>query len=193
MEIYRADMSVFALEDCFPFLGAEERLRAESLNGAARRCFVVSRALRRRVLGPGAEILLEENGRPYVKGNPAFFSMSHTGDVFVMAVDIHPIGIDAELMKERGFARLSHWFFKERIPDREEFYRRWTRYEASLKLAGLSLFSKYVPAPEHICSEIMDNYMLSVASNHEIGFPLLIKTLLPSAVENLRAGIGSET
>jgi phosphopantetheinyl transferase len=182
MEIYRADMSAFALEACFPFLSVEERLRAESLDGAARRRFVVSRALRRCVLGQDAEILVEENGRPCLKGNPAFFSMSHTGDVFVIAVDIHPIGIDAEIMKERGFAKLSHWFFKERIPDREDFYRRWTQYEASLKLAGLSLFSKDVPAPEHICSEIMDNFMLSAASNHEIGFPLLIKTLLPSAI-----------
>ena len=170
-------MSTFAVEACLPFLGEAERLRAESLCGVAQRRFVVSRALRRRALGPNAEILVEKNGRPYIKGNSVFFSMSHAGDLFVMAVDAYPVGIDAELMKERDFARLSSWFFKEQITVREVFYRRWTQYEASLKLAGLHLFSKNAPAPKHICSETMDNYMLSVASDHGVYLPLTVTSL----------------
>ena len=165
-------MSASALEACFPILSEEERLRAERLAGNVKRRYVVSRAFRRRVLGAEAEILLEENGRPYIKGNPVFFSMSHTGDTLVMAVDAHPIGIDAEMMKNRDFAKLSCWFFGERIPDREGFYRRWTRFEAGLKLAGLPLFSKAVPTPKYLYSDIFGDCMLSVASNHKISLPL---------------------
>jgi phosphopantetheinyl transferase len=167
-------MSVFDLEDCFTLMNEEERFHAERLEGAARRRFVVSRAFRRRILGPEAEILTEENGRPYVKGNPVFFSVSHTGNVIVMAVDSHPVGIDIEYMKARDFARLSSWFFKECIPDREAFYRRWTCFESGLKLAGLSLFSRAVCEPEYLHSEVLGDFMLSVASNHSIGLPLSI-------------------
>jgi len=165
-------MSVFAIEDCFPLLNEEERLRAERLAAEVRQRFVVSRAFRRRVLGPEAEILTEENGRPYVKGNPVFFSISHTGNALVMAVDSHPVGIDIELMKARNFAKLSSWFFKESISDREAFYTHWTRFEAGLKLAGLTLFSKAVLKPECLYSEVFGDCMLSVASNHMITIPL---------------------
>jgi len=167
-------MSVFALEDCYPLLNEEERFRTERLVGEVRRRFIVSRAIRQRVLGPDAEILTEDNGRPYVKGNPVFFSVSHTADILVMAVDSHTVGIDVELMKERNFAKLSSWFFGECIPDREAFYKRWTCFEAGLKLAGLPLFSKPVPAPEYLHSQVLGDCMLSVASNHAISLPLSI-------------------
>jgi len=186
MEIFRTDMSAFAPEACLPFLCEEERLRAERLTGSVRRRYVVSRSFRRRILGAEAEILLEENGRPYIKGNPVFFSMSHTGDALVMVVDAHPIGVDIELLKTRDFARLSSWFFGERIPGRDDFYRRWTSFEAGLKLAGLTLLSKAVPEPEYLHSEILGDCMLSVASNHGISLPLSITTVRPEATEGRR-------
>ena len=171
-------MSASALEACFPILCEEERIRAEGLAGDVRLRYVVSRAFRRRVLGAEAEILLEESGRPYIKGNPVFFSISHTGGTLVMAVDAYPVGIDAELMKERDFAKLSSWFFGERIPDRQDFYERWTCFEAGLKLAGLPLFSKAVPEPKYLYSKLLGDCMLSVASNHGIGLPLLIHSIM---------------
>jgi len=177
MEIFRTDMSAADVEACYPLLSEDERLRVEGLTGKASRRFLVSRAFRRRVLGPGAEILSDEHGRPFVKGDPVYFSMSHTGDLLVVAVDDHPVGIDAEFMKERDFAKLSAWFFGESIPGRDDFYRRWTRFEAGLKLAGLPLFSTTAQEPKHLHSEILGDYMLSVASNCGICLPLSISTL----------------
>jgi len=182
-------MSVFAIEDCFPLLNEEERLRAERLAAEVRQRFVVSRAFRRRVLGPEAEILTEENGRPYVKGNPVFFSISHTGNALVMAVDSYAVGIDIELMKDRDFAGLSSWFFGECIPDREAFYRRWTCFEAGLKLAGLPLFSRTVCKPEYLHSEVLGDCMLSVASNQAIGLPLSILGLSQTPISESRNAI----
>jgi 4'-phosphopantetheinyl transferase len=171
MEIFCSDMSASDLGACLLLLSDEERLRAEVLAGNVRHRFVASRAFRRRILGPEAEILTEENGRPFVKGNPVFFNMSHSGSLLVMAVDMYPVGIDVELMKERDFAKLSSWFFGDCIADCEGFYMRWTRFEAGLKLAGMALFSKGAPVPKHLHSEALGGYMLSVASNNEIGRP----------------------
>jgi hypothetical protein len=177
MEIFTTDMCTSGLEGCFVFLSGEERIRAEGLAGNVRHRFVISRAFRRRILGPGAEILTEENGRPFVKGNPVFFSMSHSGSLLVMAVDTYPVGIDVELMKERNFAKLSSWFFREGIADCEGFYRRWTRFEAGLKLAGMTLFSKGAPVPKHLHSEALGGYMLSVASNNGVSLPLSVASM----------------
>jgi len=177
MEIFRTDMSAADPVACLPILSDNERLRAERLAGKTKWRFLVSRAFRRRILGADAEILADENGRPFINGNPVFFSMSHTGDLLVIAVDNHPVGIDAEFMKERDFARLSAWFFGEPVHGRDEFYRRWTRFEAGLKLAGLPLFSKAAPEPKHLYSETLDGYMLSVASNRSISLPLSITAL----------------
>jgi phosphopantetheinyl transferase len=177
MEIFCTDMSAADTEACRPLRGDDERLRANGLTGKMKTRFLASRAFRRRVLGPDAEILTDENGRPFVNGDSVFFSMSHSGDLLVIAVDDGPVGIDAEFMKERDFAKLSAWFFGEPIPDRDDFYRRWTRFEAGLKLAGLPLFSKAVPEPEHLHSETMGDYMLSVASHGGVSLPLPIVSL----------------
>jgi len=177
MEIFRTDMSAADTEACLPLLSDDERLRAEGLTGKMKRRFLVSRAFRRRVLGLSAEIMADKNGRPYVNGNSVFFSMSHTGDLLVIAVDDCPVGVDAELMKERDFAKLSAWFFGEPISGREDFYRRWTRFEAGLKLAGLPLFSKAAPEPGYLHSEALGDYMLSVASHRCISLPLSITAM----------------
>jgi phosphopantetheinyl transferase len=177
MEVFCTDISAADAEACYPLLGEDERLRLGGLTGKMKTRFLVSRAFRRRVLGPDAEILTDENGRPFVKGDPVFFSMSHSGNLLVIAVDDSPIGIDVEFMKKRDFARLSAWFFGEPIPGRDDFYRHWTRFEAGLKLAGLPLFSKAVPEPGHLHSETMGDYMLSVASHGSISLPLSIVAL----------------
>jgi phosphopantetheinyl transferase len=171
VKILHTDLSALALDECYPLLSESERIRATVLTESMRRRFVASRAFRRRILGADAEILTEKNGRPYIKGDPLFFSMSHTGDFLVMAIDAQPVGIDAEFMKERNFAKISSRFFGENIPTCEAFYRRWTRFEASLKLVGLTLFSRDVPEPAYIHSEVIGNCMLSVASNFNIGIP----------------------
>jgi hypothetical protein len=177
MEIFCTDMSAADAGACLFLLSEDERIRAEGLAGRVKRRFVVSRAFRRRVLGPGTEIMADKNGRPFVNGNSIFFSMSHTGDILVVAVDDSPVGIDAEFMKERDFARLSAWFFGESVPGREDFYRRWTQFEAGLKLAGLPLFSKAAPKPEYLHSQAMGDCMLSVASHRSISLPLSITAL----------------
>ena len=177
MKIYSTQISADATEainTCIGSLSNDERLRSEELSDRVRTRYIVSRAFRRQILGKDAEILTEEKGRPYLKGDPFFFSMSHSGDLVVMSVGDNPVGIDIELMKYRSFAKLSEWFFGESISDREAFYRRWTQYEAGLKLAGQTLFSQDVPEPKYIHSEIIGGYMLSIASNYPIALPLVV-------------------
>jgi hypothetical protein len=75
MEIFCTDMSAAGAEACLPLPSGDELLRAKGPGGKARRRFLASRAFRRRVLGPGAEIMADENGRPFVSGDPVFFGM----------------------------------------------------------------------------------------------------------------------
>ena len=193
MRIYSMAIPGVDPDACLSLFNGDERNRAGELSGRPRLQFLASRALQRGILGPDAEILRDEKGRPYVRGNPVFFSVSHSGDLVVMAVAPNPIGIDVEYMKPHDFARLSAWFFGEAIQGREDFYRRWTRFEAGLKLAGLPLFSTLAPEPLHLHSEEMGGYMLSVASNSGIRLPLSLEAVWPGGTGcTKRLGPGTE-
>ncbi len=44
-------------------------------------------------------ILREEKGKPYIKGNPIFISVSHSGDYAAVGFHTSPIGLDIEVLK----------------------------------------------------------------------------------------------
>jgi hypothetical protein len=63
-------------------------------------------------------------------------SLSHArGWVACVVVSAGRPGIDIEPMIERDFAKLGEWAFGSG-GSREEFYGRWTRYEARIKAFG---------------------------------------------------------
>lgn len=88
------------------------------------------------------EILRTENGKPYIKDNPVFFSLSHSGDKAVIAVSSSPVGIDLELFKGK-----THLLVMSRFSGREnaeicgekDFLKHWTAREAFVKYSGGSL------------------------------------------------------
>lgn len=88
------------------------------------------------------EILRTENGKPYIDGNPVFFSISDSGERAVIALSDRPVGIDLEVFKNKE--RLS---VVSRFTEREQaeiccerdFLIHWTAREAYIKLYGLTL------------------------------------------------------
>ncbi|MDE7082467.1 MAG: 4'-phosphopantetheinyl transferase superfamily protein [Clostridia bacterium] len=89
------------------------------------------------------EVKTEENGKPYVDGNPVYFSISHSGKVAVIALSNSPVGVDVELFKRRKFESIV-----SRFTDREKseinvdfnaFLRNWTAKEAFVKMNGGTL------------------------------------------------------
>ena len=98
---------------------------------------------------PGEEIIIErtEYGKPYLSGHEGFeFSLSHSGDMVVLAVSDKPVGADVEIVKGRDW-RMFHRFLSEvemkmietsKEPE-ERFFEVWTVREAFSKEEGQGL------------------------------------------------------
>lgn len=93
----------------------------------------------------GISILFTENGKPYIEGNPLFFSLAHSGNVALIALCDKPVGVDTELKKDRKYgAVLSRFCEKEKreIAGTEDFLRHWVVREAYVKMLGATLAEK---------------------------------------------------
>lgn len=88
------------------------------------------------------EILRSPNGKPYVKGNPVHFSLSHSGDRGIIALSSSPVGIDLEIFKHKSRQSVySRFTERERgeISGEKDFLRHWTAREAYIKFLGLTV------------------------------------------------------
>ena len=98
-----------------------------------------------RLLPSPFRIAKTENGKPYLEGNPLFFSLSHSKDKAVIAVCDKPVGVDAEVVADRNFkAVLSRFSEKEQkeIAGTEHFLKHWVVREAYIKMLGATLAEK---------------------------------------------------
>lgn len=84
-----------------------------------------------------------EEGKPFLKDVPLFFSLSHSSEYIGVAVSTCEIGLDVEKNKNFNFRRISTFLtdlenvFLENNPDK--FYELWTQKEAIVKLEGTTL------------------------------------------------------
>ncbi|NBE54277.1 4'-phosphopantetheinyl transferase superfamily protein [Streptomyces sp. YC537] len=143
-------------------LDAEERARAERLRRPAdRRLYIAAHVLLRRLLGArldrdpaGIRYVREPcpgcgapHGRPAVPGAPVHFSLSHSGDLALIALADRPVGVDLEALADPALvndvSRTLHPREREELTSLPEgtsrveaFTRCWTRKEAYLKGTG---------------------------------------------------------
>ena len=98
---------------------------------------------------PEEEIVIErdEYGKPYLSGHEGFeFSLSHSGDMVVLAISDKPVGADVETVKGKDW-RMFHRFLSEEemkmIETAKEpegrFFEVWTVREAFSKEEGKGL------------------------------------------------------
>ncbi len=90
------------------------------------------------------EILHEKSGKPYIFGNPIFFSLSDSGNIAAVALHRRPIGVDLELISGRTFSTVSKKFSPRELKEIDNeiaFLRHWTAREAYVKMIGESIFS----------------------------------------------------
>ena len=80
------------------------------------------------------EIIFSENGKPYFKDIPLYFSISHSGDFVIAAFSEREVGADIEKIREipRGVAER---FFTKR-EQKCDFFDIWTKKEACGKCIG---------------------------------------------------------
>lgn len=89
------------------------------------------------------DIVKAENGKPYIKGNPVYFSISHCDGLAVTVLSKAPVGVDCESVR-----RTSGAVMKRCYGDRETehiltsadsdraFSRLWTLKESYAKMTG---------------------------------------------------------
>src|SRR5579884_3446051 len=138
-------------------LSPDELLRAANMRiEAARRRFLVARGALRVLLARylGAEpdeLIFEtgERGKPSLTGSPLCFSVTHSGELCLIAVtDERQVGVDVELLKpRRDPLRVARRYFTpgecDAIEDAADptasFYLYWVAKEAFLKATGLGI------------------------------------------------------
>lgn len=79
------------------------------------------------------------NGKPYCKNADIHFSISHSGDYAVCAVDSNPIGIDIEKIREINLKiaeRFCNQSELEYINSKNRLFEIWTAKEAAYKMLG---------------------------------------------------------
>jgi 4'-phosphopantetheinyl transferase len=87
-------------------------------------------------------ILKTQSGKPYIKGNPIFFNISHSGEVGVIAISDSPIGVDCEILKGKNHEKVTVHYSKnelKEIVDERTFLLNWTAKEAFIKMLGATL------------------------------------------------------
>ena len=125
-----------------------------------------------------ASFRIAPGGKPYLPGGRQF-SISHSGGLCVCAVADFPVGVDAELMKNRDVSRLVRALNSQdahRIEEGglAEFYRIWTVKEAVCKLTGEGISKarlKDIDAENPTCfvkSTVLENrYMLTLCAERQ--------------------------
>lgn len=97
-------------------------------------------ALKKENISLSTPVKTEENGKPYLEGNPVYFNLSHSGDMAMCVISDTRVGCDIELMKKQPNLRVAQRFFSEEeyksIKEKGDFYKIWTLKESFVKLSG---------------------------------------------------------
>ena len=91
------------------------------------------------------KLLYESGGKPYLESRAVELSISHSGELWGCALSKEPVGLDIQLIREKGVCSVAKRFFHpedlallRNVKDAEEqlklFFRIWTIKEAYLCL-----------------------------------------------------------
>ena len=146
MEIYCLDIRAFSphWEEALALVSGERRalaLRQPTEDALLRS--LAGGVLLRRFLGD-APLSYGPHGKPFLPGGPGF-SLSHGGELAVLALDGGEVGVDVESARRPWRTRTAERMFRPeeraalRPGDGEGFFTLWTRKEAVLKCCGEGL------------------------------------------------------
>ena len=99
-----------------------------------------------------------ENGKPYIEGFDRF-SVSHTGGIWAVLIDIYECGLDIQLGRKCDPLAMSRRIYAEEDAEmtaalydedpekaKDLFFRFWARREALTKALGSTVFDAYLPS-----------------------------------------------
>lgn len=146
------EMDGASYDEALAMMDGERRRRVKELpNEDDRKRSAAGELLLRRAVAArlggsaqGAPLRWDENGKPYVEGQPFYVSVSHSGPYVVCAVGQHVLGVDVEVIRgaEEKFMRRACSEAEMayiRYGDAgcfQRFWECWTAKEALFKLTG---------------------------------------------------------
>lgn len=168
-----------------PWVTEAERTAAAAFGSARRRAeYLTWRAMVRRELGSGVEIVYDSLGAPCLADGSAFLSVSHCPQRVAVCISDSPCAVDVE-SEERDFSRVSARYmtpFEQALSDeswwpaavwcaKETLYKYARRRELDL-LRDLQVIS-FDAASGCICGRILGGPTLSLAMYREEGCMLV--------------------
>ena len=106
--------------------------------------------------------IIYKDKKPYLKSNEKQFSISHSGKYIALAISDYNCGIDVEEIKDRNYEKIARRMNFE-VSTKEDFYIKWTEYEAQYKLKNDVKSKKCLK---------FDNYVLTALSTAEEDFEI---------------------
>ena len=158
LTVLRTDVSDAVIDGCSMDLTPEERREFSGMRvHSDRRSRLVTRAVLRRQLAPKlgcrpVDVPLSRvpGSKPLLHGEYAqswHFNVSHSGDIALLAIAVHPVGVDVEVQMHGDPHSMARQFFSEQEQERvacasnaeAEFLSIWTAKEAVVKMSGHGL------------------------------------------------------
>jgi len=186
MDIFVADIRDFKehMDRLLPLLPPARQERIRRAPTEEKKLLNLCAGLLLHSLAGDREILYGEHGKPMLPGGPSF-SLSHAGNLAVLAVSESPVGVDVEKPRPIRKAVAQKYFqgaeqaWLETDPQ-SRFFFLWTRKEAVLKCcgrglslhpAGFSVLPDAVPSVEGMTCRLITTefkgHTLSVATAGE--------------------------
>jgi 4'-phosphopantetheinyl transferase len=152
-KVYVASIDNLSYERLYAAADDRRRTKADAMRFLEdkRRCLAAGALLRYALsqLGIGDyQVETEERGKPYLKGLPVHFSLSHSGSFVLCALSDAPVGCDIQQIQQAN-GQLARRYFApgeiallENLPPeqaREQFCRLWVLKESLGKALGCGL------------------------------------------------------
>lgn len=145
MDIFVADIRDFKehMDRLLPSLPSARQQRIHRAPSEEKKLQNLCAGLLLRSLAGERDIVYGEHGKPTLPDGP-FFSLSHAGNLAVLAVSDAPVGVDVEKPRPVRDAVARRYFQAEELVWMEHdplsrFFFLWTRKEAVLKCCGRGL------------------------------------------------------
>ncbi len=122
------------------------------------------------------ELIYGDKGKPYIRDNPFYFSISHSDDYVFFAASQQEIGADIQKKCKVKMNQIMGRFFaegkeniKKDLPDKTEqiekidsdtFFRLWTKKEAYGKLLGVGVLPTLDMELKHIIGVLWEEWQM---------------------------------
>ena len=114
------------------------------------------------------DFLEDEKGKPYLKGYPVHFNVSHSGLLWMCMVGDAPCGIDIQQEKDCSFEKIAERHFNKAEQEYVKsegpggFFRLWTMREAYGKYTGQGFYGEmpsFVGIDGQLVEEVGDAFI----------------------------------